>query len=112
MKFSVKIVLSMLFLLSFLFGIGGSLMISFSFNEALEREKSAAYTQISDKNAGSWTALRLYMDNKTLYNEGSFNYSVNDVTVSSGNCAIKYFFEDNGNHFLLVTGSIKAGDDI
>ena len=43
MKFSVKIVLSMLCLLSFLFGIGGSLMISFSFNEALEREKSAAY---------------------------------------------------------------------
>lgn len=141
MKFSVKIVLSMLCLLSFLFGIGGSLMISFSFNEALEREKAAAYNlyqsvlstlqvinevnqqidvedisetlkQISDKNAGSWTALRLYTDSETLYNEGSFNYSVNDVTVSSENCAIKYFSEDNGNHFLLVTGSIKAGDDI
>ena len=68
-------------------------MISFSFKAALEREKTSAYNsyqsvlgtlqvinevnqhmdfdgigevlkQIADKNTGSWTALRLYMDEK------------------------------------------------
>lgn len=141
MKFSVKIILSMLCLLSFLFGIGGSLMISFSFNSALEREKVSAYNlyqsvlstlqvinevnqqidfedisetlkQISDKNTGSWIALRLYTDSETLYNEGNFDFSVNDVAVSSGKCTIKYFSEGNKNSSLLVTGSIEVGKDI
>lgn len=43
MKFSAKIMFCMLCLLSVLFGIGGSLMISLSFNESLERERTSAY---------------------------------------------------------------------
>ena len=86
-------------------------MISFSFKAALEREKTSAYNsyqsvlgtlqvinevnqhmdfdgigevlkQIADKNTGSWTALRLYMDEKTLYSEGNFDFPVNDISVS------------------------------
>lgn len=141
MKFSVKIILSMLCLLSFLFGIGGSLMISFSFNTALEREKASAYNlyqsvlgtlqvinevnpqidiedisetlkQISDNNAGSWTALRLYTADEILYSEGDFDFSADDITVSPGNCAIKYFSEDTDNSYLLVTGNIEADEDV
>lgn len=140
MKFSVKIILSMLCVLSFLFGIGGSLMISFSFNAALEREKISAYNsyqtvlgtlqvinevnnhmdvegigeilkQISDENTGSWNALRLYMDGKTLYSEGDFDFSVNNITVSADNCITKYFSNENGNCYLLITGNFEAGDN-
>ena len=43
MKFYLKMTLSMLALLSLLFGIGGSLLISGSFQNSLEREKVAAF---------------------------------------------------------------------
>ena len=43
MKLSVKLTLYMLGLLSLLFGIGGSLLISTSFQVTLEREKEGAY---------------------------------------------------------------------
>ncbi|MDE5670866.1 MAG: HAMP domain-containing histidine kinase [Eubacterium sp.] len=112
-------------------------MISFSFNAALEREKTSAYNlyqsvlgtlqvinevnqldsieevlkQISDKNTGSWTALRLYAAEKTLYSEGDFDFSVNDIIVSADNCVIKYIDNDNGS-YLLITGNIGTGEDI
>ncbi len=99
MKFSVKIMLSMLCLLSLLFGIGGSLMISLSFNDSLERERSSAYNsyqmvlntlqivngidrqvdyddignilnQLSNQKTESWTALRLYNSEKSVYEVG------------------------------------------
>lgn len=116
-------------------------MISFSFNAALEREKTSAYNsyqsvlgtfqvinevnqhmdfdgigevlkQIADKNTGSWTALRLYMDEKTLYSEGNFDFPVNDIAVSSDNCTAKYFAGENGKSYLLITGSLKTGNDV
>ncbi|MDE6752561.1 MAG: HAMP domain-containing histidine kinase [Eubacterium sp.] len=116
-------------------------MISFSFNTAFEREKASAYNsyqsmlgtlqvinevnqymtfdgigevlkQVSDKNAGSWTALRLYVDEKTLYSEGDFDFSVNDITVSADNCVTKYFTNENGNCYLLITGNLEAGEDV
>ena len=43
MRFYQKMTLSMLALLSLLFGIGGSLLISSSFQDSLEREKVAAF---------------------------------------------------------------------
>ncbi len=43
MKIHLKMTFSMLALLSFLFGIGGSMLISASFRDALEREKAAAF---------------------------------------------------------------------
>lgn len=141
MKFSAKIILSMLCLLSFLFGIGGSLMISFSYTAALDREKTAAYNsyqsvlntlqvinevnqpmnfddivdtlkQLSDKSKDSYTAIRFYTDNETIYSKGSFDFSVNDIETSYGNCAVKYFSEEDNRCFLLLTGNLEAGDDV
>ena len=43
MKFRLKMTLCMLGLLSVLFGVGGSLLISISFQNTLEREQQAAY---------------------------------------------------------------------
>lgn len=42
MRFRVKITICMIWLLSLAFGIGGSLLISISFDNAIEREKDAA----------------------------------------------------------------------
>lgn len=88
MKFSLKIMLCMLGLISALFGIGGSLIINLSFQTSLKRERESAHNaysmvlgtlqvvsdingkindseiaqtlaQLSGQNADSWTALRL-----------------------------------------------------
>ena len=42
MRFRVKMTICMIWLLSLAFGIGGSLLISISFNNSIEREKEAA----------------------------------------------------------------------
>lgn len=104
MKFRLKIMLCMLCLLSVLFGVGGSLMITLSFRDSLERERLSAYNayqtvlgtlqivnginrqidykdisgtleQMSSQSAGSWTALRLYGAGRTIYEDGTFPFS-------------------------------------
>ena len=47
MRFRLKITVCMIWLLSLSFGIGGSLMLSSSFNSALEQEKDAAESSYS-----------------------------------------------------------------
>ena len=99
MKFHLKMTLSMLVLLSLLFGIGGSLLISGSFRDSLEREKSAAFgdyrmawgtlqivnslnpyldreaiaqtmAQLYQQNSASWSDLRLSAGDEVLYESG------------------------------------------
>lgn len=104
MKFRLKIMLCMLCLLSVLFGVGGSLMITLSFRDSLERERLSAYNayqtvlgtlqivngisrqidykdisgtleQMSKQSAGAWTALRLCGGERTIYESGNFPFS-------------------------------------
>lgn len=101
MKFHLKITLSMLVVLSLLFGIGGSLLISASFSDALEREESAAFNnysviwttlqivynlepsadsrvlaqtmeQLYQQNASFWTSLQLSSGLEGIYEGGAF----------------------------------------
>ena len=96
MKFRVKMTLCMLALLSALFGAGGSLLISASFQDALEREKNAAFSscgtvwsvlqivngmdtyldaeaitravdQLYTQNQSAWAGLRLSTEQEELY---------------------------------------------
>ena len=100
MKFRVKLTLWMLGVLSLLFGIGGSLLISVSFQTALQREQDVAYhsykmalstlqivndpekplnydsiahilDQLCQQNTASWTALQLTDGNETIFEFGS-----------------------------------------
>lgn len=100
MKFRVKMTLWMLAVLSVLFGIGGSLLISGFFQDSLEREKDAAFAsyrmawsalrivngldpyldagaisrtmeQLCEQNGSAWTALRLATETDTLYESGA-----------------------------------------
>lgn len=100
MKFHLKMTLCMLALLSLLFGIGGSMLISASFLDSLEREKAAAFgdyrmawgtlqivnsldpyldqdtivqtmEQLYKQNGASWTDLRLADSRQVLYEAGT-----------------------------------------
>lgn len=68
MKFHLKITLSMLALLSLLFGAGGSMLISASFRESLAREEDAAFGSYRM----AWGTLQIvgglksYLDRETL----------------------------------------------
>lgn len=140
MKFSVKIMLSMLCLLSLLFGIGGSLMISLSFNDSLERERGSAYNsyqmvlgtlqivngidqqidyddigdilkQLSNKNAESWTALRLYNSEKSVYEDGVFDFSsVNENEPAQQNI-IQYLDARESKQYLIMSGTLEVGKE-
>ena len=96
MKFRVKMTLCMLAVLSVLFGAGGSLLITGSFRDMLEREKDAAFAsyrmvwsalrivngldpyldaeaisqtmaQLCEQDRAAWTALRLSTETDDLY---------------------------------------------
>lgn len=140
MKFSIKIMLSMLCLLSLLFGIGGSLMISLSFNDSLDRERSTAYNsyqmvlstlqivndidrqvdyddigdilnQISEQKTESWTALRLYDSEKSVYEVGVFDFS--DVPESSllNENIIQQLVSKDDKRYLIVSGALQVGGE-
>ena len=109
MKFRIKMTLSMLCLLSLIFGIGGSALISISFQTALEREKESAKSayhmilntlqvindidirkfssgmtnileQIYSQSNASWSALRLKSSEDMMYEEGSVSKYLDDFS--------------------------------
>lgn len=100
MKFRVKMTLCMVGLLSLLFGVGGSILISLSFQNSMEQEKSGAFRsyqmtletlqlvseldrsasydgiihtleQLEAQNGTSWIALRLDAGGETIYESGA-----------------------------------------
>lgn len=112
MKFRVKIAVCMVCLLSLIFGIGGSMLISMSFGDSLGREKEAAINsyqmvlntllvvnnvspqadysyisrtleQLSSQNSSVWSALRLTADE----NSNSVYESGDAVEYLNGNIA-------------------------
>lgn len=100
MKFQLKMTCSMLALLSLLFGIGGSMLISASFLESLKREETAAFSnyrmawgtlqivnglepyldrealsrtmeQLCQQNSNFWANLRLNTTEELIYESGN-----------------------------------------
>lgn len=100
MKFRIKMTLCMVGVLSLLFGIGGSMLVSVSFRGSLEREKDAAFhsyqmvlrmlqvvneleqpsdysgisrtlDQLGKQSTQFWAALRLEVGTDTLYESGA-----------------------------------------
>ena len=139
MKLSVKLTLYMLGLLSLLFGIGGSLLISTSFQVTLEREKEGAYNayqmvlgtlqvvnsiqgpsdyeeisqtleQLSRQNAGSFSSLRLYSDAGPIYEYGSKPVSSGGKALP-GSCTIRCARGGDGARLLTLSGALQAGGE-
>lgn len=140
MKFRIKITLCMLGLLSALFGAGGSLLIAFSFQTSLDRERDAAYNayqmilgtlqivngvsgqlndtdithtleQLTGQNASRWSSLRLYTETKTIYDYNSAGLPYSAKATLPGRCSIQYMPGSNGGHRLAVSGSLEAGSE-
>lgn len=141
MKFSSKITMSMICLLCVLFGIGGSLMITLSFNDSIEREKQSAYNsyqtvlgtlqivnsvgeqldyddigntlkELTKQNSNTWSAIKLYTKDKSIYKDGSFDFSKINKNDSTDKCTIQYLPIDDERHYFAVSGSFEADNEI
>lgn len=137
MKFSLKIMLCMLGLISLLFGVGSSLMINLSFQASLEREEESAHNaygmvlgtlqvvsdingkindseiaqtlaQLSGQNADSWTALRLYAADRELYAYNAGGLARPTQAPPLGSCAIGYTPGDGNRHTLVLSGALET----
>lgn len=139
MKFRFKITLCMLGLLSLLFGIGGSVLISLSFQSSLEREKEVAWhsyqlalrtlqivneleqpldygqmshtlEQLCGQNAAFWAALRLETETETVYEMGMPTaIQIDAKRPLPGSCLFRYTSDESGARWLVLSGAIDAG---
>ncbi len=133
MRFRLKLALSMLCLMSLLFGVGGSLLISASFADSLARERQTAYgsyqsvlgilqlmcsvQQPSDYDSiaevliqfpvqsESWAALRLDSEDDAIYLDGIFPSA--ELPHTPGTCSIIHLGADSV-HYLAVSGTLDA----
>lgn len=109
MKFRYKITLWMISLLAIFYAVGGTILISYSFRSAMEREKESAHAsyqmildtlrvvnqtdmwldkaqmssvlrELSSQGNSSWEALRLRSFDEVLYEEGEATASLKTIT--------------------------------
>ena len=142
MRFSMKIAICMLALLSVLFGAGGSLLIAKSFGDSLEREKDTAfemyctawgtvqmvsgmnpYLQLEEladtvrlmfeQNRSDWATLRFSTEEKVLYrSETAFLQFPDTGALTAGNCVIQIAGDDAGGRYLFLSGGAVMGEDM
>lgn len=136
MKFRVKITLCMIGLLSVLFGIGGSLLLTVSFDRTLEREKdelygvyqmvsgtlrvvgdingNLVYEDISDtiykiagQNEESWEMIRFSTKEGTIYESGDTSLDVPGEMPDEGVCDIRWN-RAGDRHILFLSGVLMT----
>ncbi len=135
MKFRAKMTLWMVALLSLLFGAGGSLLISGSFQASLEREKDAAFSahrmvwsalqivggleayldgeaitdtmaQLWAQNRSAWAALRLTGPEGVLYASDAVSaYPFGGAAPAAGQCAFSIGARQDGAQCLVLCGA-------
>lgn len=108
MKFRLKVTFLMILLLSLLFSVGGSALISISFHSSLQREKTSAQEsyrillstlqvvnqagawsnsrdisklleQLSQQSSTTWSALKLFTPSEIIYQQGAAANSFADL---------------------------------
>jgi len=134
MKIRLKITLSVLCLLSLLFGVGGSALITISFNTAYEREKESAFDsyemvlntlelvsqisrtssnsdlsitleQLQNQGISGMQALRLSSSEKTLYESNTLAGALNNISKTPKPGSCLFVeFEFEGSHYLQLSG--------
>lgn len=139
MKFQTKLTVCMILLISLIYGVGGALLISFSFDNSLELERSQTLesykalrstlilantisTQSSEEDFAEilktaceqntmWQALRLYSRGKALYTYGEIGLLDDSLAneCSESACAMKILDTPQGR-ILQITGSFTAGE--
>lgn len=126
----------MIWLLSLAFGIGGSLLISISFDNSYEREKNADLNtfrnvqrtmylvgeaggissvsesldilqQMYSKGMINATAVRAYYDDGNFMDSyGSIDDKQKDIEPGT----ISVYLDDNGKHYFRIAGAVNTGE--
>lgn len=135
MRFRVKMTICMIWLLSLAFGVGGSLLISISFNNSIEREKEAALNsfqyvlrtlqlvnevstlpnnsdildviqQMESRGMNDFSAISLSEHGgETLYSSGSGGLAQLGDAASN---SLTLVSDDAGNRHFKVAGAIET----
>jgi len=130
----------MLGLLSMLFGIGGSLLITISFQNSLKQERESAchmyqtvletlqivndvnnqfayediiniLRQLSGQNRASWAALKLHNNEQTIFQEGKISFAVLETEAEPGHCTVRYRLSEEEGEFLILSGALGMDEE-
>lgn len=139
MSYRLKLTITISLLIAISFGIGGTLMITTSFNAALEKETQAALdsfqtvqntlyllnslgdqtdfdslsnalTQMESQNFGRWQALSLKTADNTIFTSGTMTQVSVDIAIPAADQCSYLQIEDEDGHGLLVMSMISAGE--
>lgn len=139
MKFRIKITLCMIGLMSALFGAGGSLLLSVSFERALDRERNEFYSvyqmvsgtlqiiggingnllyeDIADaivkmpgQDEGLWEMIRFTQGGHTIYESGDTSLSAPGNIPDEGTCAVR-MRRNNGKEVFYLSGILKTEEN-
>ncbi len=140
MKYRMKIAVIVILFLSVAFGIGGTLLITFSFTSNLRQEEQTAVDshqtvlnmlsvvnsvspqayygnivdvleQLEDNGGGHWDGLTLTADENVMYASSNVTRYIQDVhSELETDEFLLTIFSENGSHFLQVSGSLEAGE--
>ncbi len=139
MKYRMKIAVVVIMFLSVAFGIGGTLLIAFSFSNNLRQEErtavdsyqtvlnmlsvvnsvsSQAYygnivdvlEQLEDNGGGHWDGLTLTDEESVMFASSDVARYIRDVrSEEEPDQYLLTIFSDDGKNFLQVSGSLEAG---
>ena len=138
MSYRLKLIITISLLIALSFGIGGTLMVTTSFNATLEQEIQSALTtfentqrtlyllnslgdqsdftsladalkQMEAQNLNQWQALTLKAGNELLFVSGSENALAHTIPTPSENQCTSLPVTDQYGHGLLVKSIIMAG---
>ena len=140
MSYRLKLTITISLLIALSFGIGGTLMITTSFNASLEKETQAALhsfetvqntlfllnslgeqtdydslgsalTQMREQNTGLWQALTLVSGENLIYRDGELRETDFVLPLPSTDQCSFAPISDSFGHGLLVKSLIAAGDE-
>lgn len=136
MRFRYRLIITISLLIALSFGIGGTLLITVSFNTALEEKTNAALNSyMSVRNTlyllnslgeqtnydgltlalegieGPWEALRVKLDGELLFQSGSVGLLSGDIPEPVPAQYGYMHFGDAYGHGLQVVSIIQMGDD-
>ena len=138
MRYRLKLTVTISLLIALSFGIGGTVMITTSFNTTLKQETQSALTffentqstlyllnslgdqtdfeslssalkQMDDQNLGRWQALSLTVEGSTLFLSGNEAMLAHSIPTPGENQCAWLPVSDSFGHGLLVKSMILAG---
>ncbi len=136
MKFRLKITLATIVLLSVVFGVGESILITVSFNASLENEKETAtrsyratqsaliiansisaqtdyndivstLSQLDSQSGELWSGVTLRLDDLNLYASGII---VEPSDVDDGTCSVE-LLTLNDSYYIHISGSVSVNGE-